>query len=36
MGYVPEEPYLYTHLTGFEYLIMVAQLRDLPVKARFD
>ena len=33
MGYVPEEPYLYTHLTGHEYLIMVAQLRDLPVKA---
>lgn len=33
MGYVPEEPYLYTHLTGHEYLTMVAQLRDLPVKA---
>ena len=30
MGYVPEEPYLYTHLTGLEYLTMVAQLRDLP------
>jgi len=32
MGYVPEEPYLYTHLSGTEYLTMVAQLRDLPHK----
>jgi ABC-2 type transport system ATP-binding protein len=32
MGYVPEEPYLYTHLTGHEYLTMVAQLRNLPAK----
>ncbi len=30
MGYVPEEPYLYNHLSGSEYLTMVAQLRDLP------
>jgi ABC-2 type transport system ATP-binding protein len=30
MGYVPEEPYLYAHLTGLEFLIMVGQLRDLP------
>ena len=30
MGYVPEEPYLYTHLSGIEYLIMVSQLRNLP------
>jgi ABC-2 type transport system ATP-binding protein len=29
-GYVPEEPFLYTHLSGAEYLTMVAQLRDLP------
>jgi ABC-2 type transport system ATP-binding protein len=29
MGYVPEEPYLYTHLSGAEYLIMVSQLRNL-------
>jgi ABC-2 type transport system ATP-binding protein len=29
MGYVPEEPYLYTHLSGLEYLVMVAQLRSL-------
>lgn len=30
MGYVPEEPYLYNHLSGAEYLAMVAQLRELP------
>jgi len=30
MGYVPEEPYLYHHLSGLEYLTMVAQLRNLP------
>ena len=30
MGYVPEEPHLYPHLTGLEYLTMVAQLRELP------
>jgi ABC-2 type transport system ATP-binding protein len=30
MGYVPEEPYLYNHLSGSEYLTMVAELRDLP------
>ncbi|GGH02043.1 ABC transporter ATP-binding protein [Silvibacterium dinghuense] len=28
-GYVPEEPHLYTHLSGLEYLVMVAQLRGL-------
>jgi ABC-2 type transport system ATP-binding protein len=33
MGYVPEEPYLYNHLSGAEYLTMVAQLRNLPVRA---
>jgi ABC-2 type transport system ATP-binding protein len=32
MGYVPEEPYLYIHLSGVEYLTMVAQLRDLPAR----
>ncbi len=39
MGYVPEEPHLYGHLSGLEYLIMVGQLRDLPEKptaARVD
>jgi ABC-2 type transport system ATP-binding protein len=29
LGYVPEEPHLYTHLSGMEYLVMVAQLRDM-------
>lgn len=33
MGYVPEEPYLYNHLSGVEYLTMVAQLRDLPTRS---
>ena len=33
MGYVPEEPYLYNHLSGVEYLTMVAQLRSLPARA---
>lgn len=32
MGYVPEEPHLYGHLSGLEYLTMVAQLRNLPRK----
>ncbi len=39
MGYVPEEPHLYTHLSGLEYLTMVAQLRRLPdrqASARID
>jgi ABC-2 type transport system ATP-binding protein len=33
MGYVPEEPHLYSHLTGLEYLTMVGQLRDLPPRS---
>src|ERR1700694_5845056 len=32
MGYVPEEPHLYPHLSGLEYLVMVGQLRNLPAK----
>jgi len=32
MGYVPEEPHLYSHLSGLDYLMMVGQLRDLPAK----
>jgi ABC-2 type transport system ATP-binding protein len=32
IGYVPEEPQLYTHLSGAEYLVMVAQLRGLQRK----
>src|SRR5438132_7691201 len=27
IGYVPEEPYLYTHLTASEYLTLVGRLR---------
>jgi ABC-2 type transport system ATP-binding protein len=30
IGYVPEEPYLYTHLTAAEYLRLVGRLRGLP------
>ena len=33
LGYVPEEPYLYSHLSGLEFLDMVAQLRGLPRKS---
>ncbi len=39
MGYVPEEPHLYSHLSALEYLVMVGQLRNLPAKptaARID
>jgi ABC-2 type transport system ATP-binding protein len=32
MGYVPEEPHLYAHLSGLEYLEMVGKLRGLPAK----
>ena len=32
LGYVPEEPHLYPHLTGAEFLEMVGQLRALPEK----
>lgn len=30
LGYVPEDPQLYSHLTGYEYLEMVGHLRGLP------
>ena len=30
VGYVPEEPHLYAHLSALEYLTMIGQLRDLP------
>jgi ABC-2 type transport system ATP-binding protein len=33
LGYVPEEPHLYPHLSGAEYLEMVGQLRALPERA---
>lgn len=29
VGYVPEEPYLYTHLSGLEYLMLVGRLRGI-------
>lgn len=32
LGYVPEEPHLYPHLTGAEYLEMVGNLRGIPEK----
>jgi len=30
LGYVPEEPYLYGHLTGAEYLELAGRLHDIP------
>ena len=36
MGYVPEEPHLYAHLSGLEYLAMVGQLRGLSAKPTAD
>lgn len=30
IGYVPEEPHLYTHLTATEYLILAGRLRGMP------
>lgn len=32
LGYVPEEPHLYGHLTGLEYLEMVGQLRGIAAR----
>ncbi len=32
MGYVPEEPHLYTHLSGLEYLTLVGRLRGMEAK----
>ena len=36
IGYVPEEPHLYSHLSGLEYLTMVAQLRGIFSKSTAD
>lgn len=36
LGYVPEEPHLYSHLSGLEYLVMVGQLRGLPSRTTAD
>jgi ABC-2 type transport system ATP-binding protein len=33
LGYVPEEPHLYPHLTGLEYLEMVSELRCMVRRA---
>jgi ABC-2 type transport system ATP-binding protein len=33
LGYVPEEPHLYSYLTGPEYLQLVGRLRGLPARA---
>ena len=36
IGYVPEEPFLYAYLTGWEYLEMVGQLRSLPESRLYE
>lgn len=36
LGYVPEEPQLYSHLSGLEYLAMVAQLREIEAVKKID
>lgn len=33
IGYVPEEPFLYTHLTAPEYLTLIGRLRSMPQDA---
>jgi ABC-2 type transport system ATP-binding protein len=30
LGYVPEEPYLYPYLSGWDYLLLVGRLRSIP------
>jgi len=32
VGYIPEEPHLYTHLSGLEYLTLVGRLRGLEAR----
>src|SRR5689334_24942851 len=32
IGYVPEEPHLYAHLTASEYLTLVGRLRRIPAR----
>jgi ABC-2 type transport system ATP-binding protein len=36
VGYVPEEPHLYTYLTGPEYLRLIGRLRGVPERALDD
>jgi len=33
IGYVPEEPEIYPHLSAFDYLLMVGRLRQIPEKS---
>jgi ABC-2 type transport system ATP-binding protein len=33
IGYVPEEPEVYPHLSAYDYLLMVGRLRNIPEKA---
>src|ERR1700736_2965863 len=33
IGYVPEVPYIYPHLSGREYLQLIGRLRSLPQRA---
>jgi ABC-2 type transport system ATP-binding protein len=35
-GYVPEEPHLYSYLTGIEYLQLIGRLRELPERVLAD
>jgi ABC-2 type transport system ATP-binding protein len=36
LGYVPEEPHLYSYLTGPEYLQLIGRLRGLPERTLHD
>jgi ABC-2 type transport system ATP-binding protein len=36
VGYVPEEPHLYSYMTGPEYLLLVGRLRELPAATLED
>src|SRR5262245_45993107 len=36
IGYVPEEPHLYTYLTGPEYLRLIGRLRQVPDRVLDD
>src|SRR5260221_3711693 len=36
LGYVPEEPHLYSYLTGAEYLRLVGRLRRVPDRSLDD
>ena len=36
LGYVPEEPYVYPYLSGYEYLELVGRLRQVPARLLKD